>query len=100
MVGNRWDVPKGGWRELPSGQLYWTVRTIDSNGVARRPLPLRSIYRGPDGGLISTRRGGPARTQEGHTLLEWMPGQQSGYYFVTISRDFAGTQIVRQYLTK
>ncbi len=99
LEDNRWDIPAEVWRELPAGQLYWTVRTIDSNGVARRPLPLRSIYRGEDGGLISTNRV-PARTQAGHTLLQWTPTQQNGYYFVTISRDFAQTQIVRQYLTK
>ncbi len=99
VVDNRWDIPVEVWRELPAGRLYWTVRTIDSNGVQRRPLPLRSIFRGEDGGLITTDRV-PARTQAGHTLLQWTPTQQNGYYFVTISRDFAQTQIVRQYLTK
>ena len=41
---NRWDVPAEVWKELPVGKLYWTVRTIDSNGVARKALPLRAIY--------------------------------------------------------
>lgn len=96
---NRWDVPAEVWRELPAGQLYWTVRTIDSNGVARKALPLRSIVRVVDGGLSATQPA-PGRTAAGHTLLEWKPTRQNEYYFVTISRDFAGTQIVRQYLTK
>jgi hypothetical protein len=99
VVDNRWDVPAKDWQGLPAGRLYWTVRTIDSNGVARRPLPLRSISRVADGGLSATRPT-PARTAAGHTLLEWTPALKNGYYFVTISRDFAGTQIVRQYLTK
>ena len=65
---NRWDVPAEVWRGLPAGGLYWTVRTIDSNGVARRPLPLRSIYRVPDGGLSAT-HSVPGRTPAGHTQL-------------------------------
>ena len=99
IVDNRWDVPAEIWKELPAGPIYWTVRTIDSNGAARRPLPLRSINHVADGGLRATHPV-PARTPTGHTLLEWTPGPHSDYYFVTISRDFAGTQIVRQYLTK
>ena len=31
------------------GPLYWTVRTMDSDGVARKPLPLRSILHAADG---------------------------------------------------
>ena len=96
---NRWDVPAKVWQGLPVGALYWTVRTIDSNGVSRKPLPLRSIYHAADGGL-SAMQATPGRTAAGHTLLAWKPGIENGFYFVTISRDFAGTQIVRQYLTK
>ena len=96
---NRWDVPAKVWQGLPAGALYWTVRTIDSNGVPRKPLPLRSIYHAAEGGLSAT-QAAPARTPAGHTLLAWKPGIENGFYFVTISRDFAGTQIVRQYLTK
>ncbi len=96
---NRWDVPAEIWQGQPMGPLYWTVRTIDSDGVARKPLPLRSILHAADGGL-SALHPAPGRTPAGHTLIEWKPGIGSGYYFVTISRDFAGTQVVRQYLTK
>jgi hypothetical protein len=99
VVDNRWDVPAQLWKELPDGELYWTVRTIDSNGVPRRPLPLRSINHVADGGLSATHPV-PAHTPAGHMLLEWTPARKSEYYFVTISRDFAGSQIVRQYLTK
>lgn len=96
---NRWDVPAEIWQGQPMGPLYWTVRTIDSDGVPRKPLPLRSIVHAADGGL-SALHPAPGRTPAGHTLIEWKPGIGNGYYFVTISRDFAGTQIVRQYLTK
>ncbi|HEV2485307.1 MAG TPA: IPT/TIG domain-containing protein [Terracidiphilus sp.] len=99
VVDNRWDMPAEVWEGLPAGPLYWTVRTIDSNGVPRRPLPLRSVNHVADGGLRAT-HSAPGRTPAGHTLLEWTPGLKNGYYFVTISRDFAGMQIVRQYLTK
>ena len=96
---NRWDVPADVWKELPVGQLYWTVRAIDSNGVARKALPLRAItHVGED--ELSLMQPRPGRTPQGHMQLQWMPGAQSEYYFVTISRDFAGTQIVRQYMTK
>jgi hypothetical protein len=98
VVDNRWDLPASVWRDLPEGRIYWTVRTIDSNGVPRKPLPLRAIYHVAEGGLSATHPA-PSRTATGHTLLEWKPLQTKGYYFVTISRDFAGTQIVRQYLT-
>ena len=96
---NRWEVPAKVWQGLPPGALYWTVRTIDANGVPRRALPLRSIYHAAEGGLSATQII-PKRTAAGHTLLEWKPAIQNGYYFVTISRDFSGTQIVRQYLTR
>jgi len=96
---NRWDAPARVWQGMPPGVLYWTVRTIDSNGVPRKALPLRSIYHVADGGLSATQPT-PARTAAGHTLLAWKPAIENGYYFVTISRDFSGTQIVRQYLTR
>ncbi|MGA3344886.1 MAG: IPT/TIG domain-containing protein [Terracidiphilus sp.] len=98
VVDNRWDLPASVWRDLPEGMIYWTVRTIDSNGVPRKPLPLRPIYHVAEGDLSATHPA-PSRTAAGHTLLEWKPAHINGYYFVTISSDFAGAQIVRQYLT-
>ncbi len=99
VVDNRWDIPASVWRDLPEGKIYWTVRTIDSNGVSRKPLPLRALYRAAEGGL-SAASALPSHTPAGHTLLAWKPTQTTGYYFVTISSDFAGAQIIRQYLTK
>lgn len=98
VVDNRWEVPARVWQSLPEGELYWTVRAIESSGSPRKPLPMRSIYRVPEGGLTAERPV-PARTVAGNTLLEWKPTQKSGFYFVTISSDFAAAHILRQYLT-
>lgn len=95
---NRWEVPTRTWRSLPEGELYWTVRAIESSGEPRKPLPMRSVYHIPAGGLTSARPV-PARTPAGNTLLEWKPAQKNGFYFVTISSDFAAAHVVRQYLT-
>jgi hypothetical protein len=98
VVDNGWEIPAQTWRSLPEGQLYWTVRTIESSGEPRRPLPMRSVYHVADGGLTSARPV-PARTPGGNTLLEWKPAQTGGFYFVTISSDFAAMRVIRQYLT-
>jgi hypothetical protein len=98
VVDNRWEIPTRIWRSLPEGQLYWTVRAIESSGEARKPLPMRGVYRVPEGSLTSVHPV-PARTAAGNTLLEWKPAQKGGFYFVTISSDSAGTQVIRQYLT-
>jgi len=98
VVDNRWEIPDRIWQSLPEGELYWTVRAIESSGEPRKPLPMRSVYRLADGGLEPARKV-PARTAAGNTLLEWKPAQKNGFYFVTISSDFAATQVIRQYLT-
>jgi len=98
VVDNRWEVPMRTWQSLPEGEVYWTVRTIESSGEPRKPLPMRSIYRIPEGGLTSPSTV-PARTPAGNTLLEWKPAQKGGFYFVTISSDSAATHVIRQYLT-
>jgi hypothetical protein len=98
VVDNRWDIPPEVWKNLPEGQLYWTVRAIEGTGAPRKPLPLRSIYRTAAGGLNPSHPT-PGRTAAGNTLLEWQPALPFGYYFVTISADSAATQVIRQYLT-
>jgi len=47
VTDNDWQVPLDLWNSLPTGQLYWTVRTIDAPGQPRKPLPLRVIFRSP-----------------------------------------------------
>jgi hypothetical protein len=78
VVDNRWEVPLRIWKSLPEGQLYWTVRAIESTGEPRKPLPMRLIYRVPAGGLTAT-RAVPARSATGHTLLEWKPAQSTAW---------------------
>jgi len=97
-VDNRCQIPADLWRTLPEGQLYWTVRAVDTSGQSRKPLPLRSIYHEPAGSLAPAQPA-PSRTAEGHTLLQWKPATNGGFYFVTISSDLAETHIVRRYLT-
>ncbi len=98
VVDNRWDVPSDIWKNLSGGQLYWTVRAIETSGAPRKPLPLRSIYRAASDGLAPSHPT-PGKTAAGNTLLEWQPVLPFGYYFVTISADSAGLQVIRQYLT-
>jgi len=98
VVDNRWQIPSQEWQSLPTGELYWTVRAIESTGMPRKALPMRVVYHAPDGSLTSS-RAVPARTLAGHTLLEWKPAPKGAFYFVTISGDAAGAQIIRQYLT-
>jgi hypothetical protein len=98
VVDNRWEVPDEIWRALPEGEIFWTVRAIESSGEPRKPLAMRGVTHTAEGAL-SPARPVPARTAAGHTLLEWKPAQKSALYFITISSDFAGTQIIRQYLT-
>jgi hypothetical protein len=97
-VDNRWQVPTEVWHGLPEGELYWTVRTVESSGVARKPLPMRSIFRFADGTLAATQTT-PGKTTAGNTLLEWKPVAKGTFYRVTISQDREGKQVVRRYLT-
>lgn len=98
VVENEWQVPAQIWSALAEGELFWTVRTIESSGTARKPLPLRSIYRLPEGTLAPT-HAVPAKTSAGHTLLEWKPALAHGFYYVVISIDPEGKNPVRQYFT-
>jgi hypothetical protein len=97
-VDNRWQVPSQVWHDLPEGQLYWTVRTVEISGVSRKPLPMRSIYRFPDGVLASTQTA-PTKTAAGNTLLAWKPVGAGTFYRVTVSQDRDAKQVVRRYLT-
>ncbi len=99
VVDNSWKVPTRVWQSLPEGEMYWTVRAVESSGLPRKPLPMRSLYRSPEGGLTSTRPA-PARTSAGHTLLEWTPALKDGFYYVIVSRDPQGQHPIRRYLTR
>jgi len=98
VVENEWEVPARIWSAMAEGELFWTVRTVESSGASRKPLPMRSIYRLSEGTLGST-RAVPAKTSTGHTLLEWTPALAHGFYYVVISSDPDGKSPVRQYFT-
>lgn len=98
-VENEWQVPPQTWKILPEGELFWTVRVVDSTEAAHKPLPMRSIYRVPQAGLTPV-HAVPGKTSAGHSLLEWTPALRNGFYFVVISRDLDGMQPIRRYLTK
>lgn len=95
---NRWAMPQDEWQKLPAGSFYWTVRAIDSHGITRNPMPLRPIVRGEEN-VMKTLSLKPARNSAGHLQLEWTRSEEQGFYFVTISNDFEGNDVVRQYLT-
>lgn len=95
---NHWAIPLADWQSLPTGSFYWTIRAIDVHGIARDPLPLRRIVRGEENVMsLLTRKS--LRNSTGHLQLAWTHSEEQGYYFVTISRDFEGNDVVRQYLT-
>jgi len=93
----QWQAPKDVWAGLPDGELYWTVRVVEVSGETRKPLPMRRIWKLPQGALLPT--GNPAKTSSGAILLAWQGLKAQAVYRVTISRDAAGTQIVRRYFS-
>jgi hypothetical protein len=95
---NHWEVPADIWGQQPEGNLYWTVRVVDSAGVSRKPLPLRLIVHLADSAL-SPISAVPARSAKGNTLLAWSPANPGAFYLVTLSSDEEGSQILRRYLT-
>jgi hypothetical protein len=98
VIDNQWQVPEDIWNHQPEGELFWTVRTVETSGVTRKPLPMRSVFRAADGSLAAS-QSAPGKTPAGNTLLEWKPLGKGVFYRVTVSRDREGKQIVRRYLT-
>lgn len=95
---NRWQVPLDIWGKQPEGNLYWTVRAVESPGVARKPLPMRSIVHLPRNPLAPA-QAAPTRNASGHTQIEWSPLSSGALYLVTISSDAEDAQVLRRYLT-
>jgi hypothetical protein len=71
---------------------------VEISGVARKPLPMRSIFRSTEGGLTAA-HATPGRTAAGNTLLEWKPVGRQVFYIVTVSSDQDAQKIIRRYLT-
>ena len=95
---NTWSVPENIWKTLPDGELYWTVRSVEMSGAIRRALPMRLLLRIPDNALRATLER-PSLTVQGNPLLEWQGLSGWHLYRVTITKDPAGEQIVRRYLS-
>jgi hypothetical protein len=94
-----WQVPKDIWLALPEGELYWTVRVVETSGDVRQPPPMRRIERLP-AGVLQPLSITPHLTRNGVPLLAWHGINQPALYRVTISRDAEGSDIVRRYFTK
>lgn len=92
----QWRVPGKVWGRLPEGELYWTVRVVETSGQTREPASMRRLRRVPSGGLAAM-RAAPVRTSGGTTLLEWQGLGKNVVYRVTVSRDLDGKDIVRRF---
>ncbi len=98
VIDTQWLVPEEVWNGLPTGELYWTVRVVETSGETRKPAPLRPLWRLPAGALAPAGPA-PARTPAGTLLLEWQPLAAAGVYRITLSRDLDGRDVVRRFLT-
>ncbi|MFN0121730.1 MAG: hypothetical protein ACKV2V_14650 [Blastocatellia bacterium] len=94
----QWQVPADVWAALPEGELYWTVRVIESSGVARVPALMRRIARVTPGALEPL-PGEMKRAAGGSALIEWNALKSGALYRLSISRDAEGRDIVRRFLT-
>ncbi|HKQ72249.1 MAG TPA: IPT/TIG domain-containing protein [Blastocatellia bacterium] len=45
VADTHWQVPATIWGEAPEGELFWTVRVVETSGETRKPAPMRRIYR-------------------------------------------------------
>ena len=95
---NRWQVPLDVWRKQGDGNLYWTVRAIQSPGVPRKPLPMRRIVHLGENALAPS-TAAPVRNALGHAQIAWNLVSPGALYLVSISSDAEGTRILRRYLT-
>ncbi len=94
-----WQVPMGIWSALPEGELYWTVRVVETSGEVRHPPPMRRIERLP-AGVLQPLSATPQHGRNGAPLLVWQSIKQPVLYRVTISRDAEGSDVVRRFFTK
>ena len=95
---NHWQVPADVWGQQPEGNLYWTVRAVDSAGATRKPLPMRPIVHLAPGAL-SPVSAVLTQSAAGHISLDWNPANPGAFYLVTLSNDAEGNRALRRYLT-
>lgn len=93
-----WKIPAEIWNRLPEGELYWTVRVVETSGATRVPALLRRLQHLPKGVLEAT-ASELQRSASGSVLLAWQQLKTPALYRVSISRDAEGRSIVRRYLT-
>ena len=92
-----WRVPGAIWNQLPEGELYWTVRPVETSGQTREPALMRHIWRVPDGALSPTSTV-PSLTATQKLLLAWQPIKGQVVYRVSVSSDPEGKEIVRRFV--
>jgi hypothetical protein len=46
VTDTRWQIPQEIWNDLATGEIYWTVRAVESSGDMRQPALMRRIFRG------------------------------------------------------
>src|SRR6185436_19801388 len=51
VATNEWQMPLDVWTALPFGELWWTVRVVETSGNLRQPAALRRMYRLSPGAL-------------------------------------------------
>ena len=91
-----WRVPTAIWAQLPEGELYWTVRVVETSGQTREPAPMRRVRRVP-GGVLAATVGTPARPAGRAALLEWEGLGKNVVYRVTVTSDLEGRDMVRRF---
>jgi hypothetical protein len=91
-----WRVPENMWKQLPEGQLYWTVRVVDISGDTRRPAPMRSLWKLQASPLQPAK----ATNDDSGILFTWQPLQGKVLYRVSISRNQDGSQVIQQFLAR
>ena len=89
MDDTQWRVPERIWNRLPDGEVYWTVRVVETSGQTREPALMRRIWRVPADALNPT-SAAPLRSSTGTTLLQWQPLKGQVLYRASVSRDFDG----------
>ncbi|HWQ33947.1 MAG TPA: hypothetical protein VNQ79_13940 [Blastocatellia bacterium] len=92
-----WQVPEQIWSALPEGDLFWTVRAIESSGEPRVPALLRRIHRAGSGALEPVANE-LSRTASGSLQLQWQGLRSRAIYRLSISRDPDGQDVIRRFL--
>src|SRR5262249_53399654 len=113
-----WQIPATIWGALPEGELFWTVRVVETSGEMRKPALMRRIYRVAGDALTHVIATGADAQSSGEMLLwqglrteppagqsvtrtagQTIPQTTQVIYRATITRDAEGRLILRRFLT-